>query len=187
MMQAINAVKAAQALLKDPLQKAKCIVDATAGNGGDTLFLASHCPEDAMVYAFDIQEAALEETKRRTAAFCRKIRYILDSHARVKAYVQEEIDVAVFNLGYLPGGDHSVVTSADTTLAALDSILASLRVNGIAALTVYPGHEAGGEEYRRLAAFVRGLSMRTFTAGLYKMVNHGEKAPVLYIIEKVRL
>lgn len=186
-MQTISAIKVAQTLLKNPLASAKCIVDATAGNGNDTLYLAQNSPADAVVYAFDIQEAALRETKHKTAEFEWKINCILDSHAHVERHVAKPIDIAVFNLGYLPGGSHAITTSAETTLAAIEKIIAAASLNGIIAVIAYPGHEAGSEEYRRLAAFLENLPMKNFTVGLYKMINHSEKSPVLYIVERVRI
>ena len=55
-----NSIQLAHCLLKDRLNEAKIIVDATAGNGNDTLFLAQNALNNAQIYAFDIQKEAIE-------------------------------------------------------------------------------------------------------------------------------
>ena len=181
-----SAIEAAHALLRIRLQTASVVVDATAGNGGDTLFLAESSPPQARVYAFDIQEQALAETKRKTAAYSDKICYIADGHENFTQYVADPVDAAIFNLGYLPGGDHAVTTNAKSTLTAVRQMIEQLSVNGVLAIVAYPGHEAGQEEKQQLELLLAKLPKKKFTAGLYQLVNHDGAGPVLYLIEKVR-
>lgn len=187
-MQTISAVRAAHTLLADRVRTARLLVDATAGNGEDTLFLARLSPAAARVFAFDIQQRALDETARKlkAASLSDKVSLLLDDHARLDAYITGGIDAAVFNLGYLPGGDHAVATAARTTLLALEKLLARLAPGGLVALTAYPGHPAGREEEARLASFLAALPANAFTACRYAMVNHAPAAPRLYLVEKMR-
>lgn len=187
-MQTINVVNAAHKLVLDKLKDSYCILDATAGNGNDTLFLAENSPAQAKIYAFDIQQSALNATKTKLqeGAFLEKVSLILASHDKVAEYIKDKIDIAMFNLGYLPGGDHMITTSAETTIAALQATVSLLNVNGIIAITAYAGHEAGAIEYNQLVTFLTNLPVKNFTVVCYRMINHSKTAPVLYLIEKVR-
>ena len=108
----IKAVTMAERLLKDKLVGAKCAVDATCGNGHDTLLLAKTSPRDAIIWAFDIQPVALANTQKLLAEhhLAEKVRLIESCHSHIAEYVHEPVDVAMFNLGYLPGGEISLTT-----------------------------------------------------------------------------
>lgn len=181
-----SAIKIAHLALQVVLPGARTVVDATAGQGSDTLFLAQHTDSDAHIYAFDIQPAALQMTRARTCQFADRISYLLCSHTDIPAMVPQPIDAAIFNLGYLPGASHAVTTLPETTLQAVQQVVSQLRVNGVLAIVVYPGHAAGRQEAELLAPYIRSLPRRYFTSGCYKMLNHAEQAPFAYIIEKVR-
>lgn len=179
----LNLIKAA---ILPALDKARVVVDATAGNGHDTLFLAENTSEQSKIYAFDIQETALSNTRERTAAYAQRIEYVLRSHAEIEAVVRENIDVAMFNLGYLPGQEHAVTTHKDTTLLAVKQVLGKLNLNGACIVVAYPGHEAGAQEADLLEDFLAGLPGRQYTVGCYRLLNHSQRAPYAYIIEKVK-
>ncbi|MDF2565198.1 MAG: rRNA methylase [Massilibacillus sp.] len=187
-MQTMNVVKVAHKLLLDKLKVSNCIFDATAGNGNDTIFLAENSPDKAKIYAFDIQQSALDATKLKLqeTAFLEKVSLILASHDKVDEYIKANIDIAMFNLGYLPGGDHTITTVAETTIAALEKTITLLNVNGIIAITAYTGHDAGAIEYSQLVMLLMNLPVRNFTVGCYSMMNHAKTSPVLYLVEKVR-
>ncbi len=181
-----NAIEFGQLILERVLPTARTVVDATAGNGSDTLFLAQRMSAEARLYAFDIQPLAIAATRQKTKDYADRITYLLDSHENIPAEVPGEIDAAVFNLGYLPGTDHRVTTEAEITLKAVQGVLQKLRVNGVLVIVVYPGHPAGQEEKKSLEEYFRLLSPREFTVGCYTMMNHTEDAPFSYLIEKVR-
>ncbi len=183
-----SAVQLSHLLICKALESAKVIVDATAGNGSDTLFLAKYAPKDSLIYAFDIQQAALDETglKLEQAGFGRTRAVLIhDSHEKIDEYISSKIDLAMFNLGYLPGGDHALTTHTESTIAALKKVLEKLSVNGHIALAVYPGHAEGRREAAAVKSFAEALSKKYYTAGWYEMVNHGTNAPALCWIEKV--
>lgn len=179
----LNLVK--QAVLP-ALQEARVIVDATAGNGNDTLFLAEHSPDRSKIYAFDIQPAALAHTREKTAAYAQRIEYVLRSHAEIATVVPEAIDLAIFNLGYLPGEEHSLTTKTETTRAAVEQVLHKLSLNGVCVIVAYPGHQAGAQEAEMLEDFLGCLPKKDYTVGCYRLLNHAVTAPYAYIVEKVR-
>ncbi|SFT33667.1 Putative rRNA methylase [Selenomonas sp. GACV-9] len=168
------------------LGRAENVVDATAGNGHDTLFLAENTPASAHIYAFDIQPQAIANTKVRTEKHASRISYILDSHEHLGEHVHEPIDVILFNLGYLPGAEHTAVTRQESTEKAVEQALEKLKVNGLAVVVVYPGHPEGKVEADMLATYFASLPCRIFTVGCYRLVNHKETAPYAYVIERVR-
>lgn len=187
-----NSIQVSHCLIKEALNTAELIIDATAGNGHDTLFLAQNCRNSAKIYAFDIQKEALEkahdllqDNKGSLNIPTDKIEYIQASHSEIDSYINDKIDLAIFNLGYLPGGNHTLTTKEDTTLKAIDICLAKLKVNGYLSIVMYPGHEEGLREYQAIQNFVESLNKTVFTVGWYKMVNHNIKAPTLCWIEKV--
>jgi hypothetical protein len=187
-MQTFSPVQVAQHLLRVKLRQARWVVDATVGNGNDTLFLARETPGHAIVWAFDIQETALCAAKRFITdhGFGHKVRFVLDSHSNVEQYIPAAIDVAMFNLGYLPGGNRTIVTKAESTLAALTAVLGKLSLGGVISVIVYPGHEQGEREARELQHFFSGLPSNIYTVGCWGLVNHSNKAPRTYLIEKVK-
>lgn len=187
-MQRINSKTMAHMMILPILPEARCVVDATAGNGHDTVFLAENSHPDCRVYAFDIQQKALDSTKSLAteAGVVDKVELVLDSHANVEHYIDGEIDVAMFNLGYLPSGDHSLTTSVDSTMEAIRKMIERLSVGGVISIVSYSGHEAGAVEQDMLWQELRALPVRYYTVSTFRMMNHKKTAPMLFVIEKVR-
>lgn len=185
-MIALNAVRMAHQLLLPRVRTAGLLVDATAGNGNDTLFLAVNSPPQAKIWAFDIQRAALDKTQALLAihAVVNKTELVLSSHINVDHYIDQPIDIAMFNLGYLPGKDHYVTTTPASTIAALTAVLKLLNTGGIVSLVVYPGHPTGKLEAQMLQEFLPSLAQTVFTVGCWQMMNQIHNPPLLYIIER---
>lgn len=165
-------------------------VDCTCGRGKDTLWLAQRCKK---VYAFDIQQEALESTRQllrdNDIEFsCEesdaKVALINDSHAHIKKYVHVPPCVIIFNLGFLPGGDKSITTRSRSTIEALNFALELLKVGGLLCITVYPGHEEGKEEKDDVLKWARALDDKTFHCVYANMLNQTEKAPQIVWITK---
>lgn len=158
-------------------------VDATCGNGHDTLWLAESCDK---VYGFDIQKAAISQTAALLEArgLSDKVRLFCDSHGNMTKYISEEIAVIVFNLGYLPGGDKNITTDAETTLSALASSLSLLRVNGLLCVTMYPGHPTGKAEREAALAWAAMLDKGAFHCVRTDMLNQPDSAPEILFIAK---
>lgn len=160
------------------------VIDATCGNGHDTLFLASLVPE-GKVYSFDIQEVALKSAQKKSSDYT-NIEYVHDSHANVDEYVQAPVSVAMFNLGYLPSGDKTITTEAESTLAAIDKIFDLLRVGGRIIIAVYHGHPSGKEEKLALVNHLTQYDQKVAQVLRYEFINSKNNAPFLIVIEKIK-
>ena len=158
------------------------VVDATMGNGHDTLFLAKLAKQ---VYAFDIQEQALEKTSQRLQeAGLTNAELILQGHETVDQFVTEA-KAAIFNLGYLPSADKSIITQPQTTLEALDKLCHMLVKGGRIAIMIYYGHEGGDIEKDAVMDFVSQLPQQEYTATIYRTLNQINNPPFLVMIEKL--
>ena len=158
------------------------VVDATMGNGHDTLFLAKLAKQ---VYAFDIQEQALEKTSQRLQeAGLTNAELILQGHETVDQFVTE-VKAAIFNLGYLPSADKSIITQPQTTLEALDKLCQMLVKGGRIAIMIYYGHEGGDIEKDAVMDFVSQLPQQEYTATIYRTLNQINNPPFLVMIEKL--
>jgi predicted methyltransferase len=128
------------------------VIDATMGNGHDTLFLAQRVGKTGHVYAFDLQQQAIDQTRARLERHgaAEKVTLIRNSHAEMAGLlppgITGHVAAVAFNLGYLPGGEKSVTTTAGSTLAALDASLTLLGPGGLISLLVYVGHPGGTDE-----------------------------------------
>jgi methylase of polypeptide subunit release factors len=151
-------------------------VDFTMGQGHDTLFLSELCDE---VYAFDIQEAALEATKKRVANHDH-VHLYLESHEHFDKYV-EHFDLGVFNLGYLPDFDHTIKTTLESSKNAITKAVAAM--NQALFIVCYIGHEEGAQEAAWIDQFVSQLDSHAYNVSMYKMLNKN-KAPYVIEIEK---
>ena len=135
-------------------------IDATMGNGYDTLFLCRMAGETGTVLAFDIQQQALEATKARLKECHREetAQLILDSHVHMDRYAEKDsIDGIYFNFGYLPGGDHALATKAETSAEAVYKGLELLKKGGVMALCIYSGKDTGFEEKDRILGLLKEL------------------------------
>lgn len=178
-----NAIQVNHCLLKEVVKDAKLLVDATCGNGLDTLFLARNA-QGAHIYAFDIQQKAIDNTKAVTKEYAKNISYICDSHINIKKYVGDKsIDAVLFNLGYLPEAAHEITTHADTVIKTVDIVKDLLKTNGIISIVAYPGHDEGYNEYLSLLKYTKMMDKHIFTACWYRLHNH-INAPALCWIEK---
>lgn len=158
------------------------VVDATMGNGHDTLFLAKLAKQ---VYAFDIQEQALKKTSQRIQdAGLTNVDLILQGHETVNQFVTE-VKAAIFNLGYLPSADKSIITQPQTTLEALEKLCQILVKGGRIAIMIYYGHEGGDIERDAVLDFVSQLPQQEYTATIYRTLNQINNPPFLVMIEKL--
>jgi predicted methyltransferase len=173
-------------MLADRLRPGDVVVDATMGNGHDTLFLSQCVSPGGQVYAFDVQAAALEETRKRVP---QKLSTLFHAGHETMAHklpveLHGKIAAIMFNLGYLPGSDKSCITRTETTLAALATAIELLKPGGILTLAVYPGHEGGAEESREIAKWAAGLDSRRFEVQHLRPVNRSAAPPELWTLWK---
>ena len=164
------------------------VVDATMGNGHDTLMLCEAVGREGRVYAFDVQAQAVEETGKRLReqGVADRAELIRAGHEHMAEYVQGPVKAVMFNLGWLPGGDHRVTTRWETTRKAVECALDLLSPMGVLVICVYPGHAEGEREERELTAFLSGLSNRQFNVLHQRFLNAGAGAPECCVIQKQR-
>ena len=181
-----NAVQAALGFVAPALAQAGCVLDATAGNGHDTLFLCQSTPPGCRVFAIDIQPAAIRSATEliKKNGYGEKVRWICDDHASILDHIEGNIDVAVFNLGYLPGHDHALTTSPESLAPALKGVLAVLADGGRIAIVAYPGHVPGQVEIAFLEDFLAKLPQERFVATRLSFINQRNWPAILYTITK---
>ena len=183
-----RVIQYAQTLLRDAIDEGDIAIDATAGNGHDTVFLAELVGPNGYVYAFDVQKAAVDATLLRVLdhSFEDRVRVLNRGHETVDEFVQKEIGAAIFNLGYLPGSDHSIVTKPNTTVEAIEKMLALLKVGGMIVLVVYHGHEGGKAERDEVIRFVSELPQKYVHVLRYEFINQKNDPPFIIALEKVK-
>lgn len=175
----------AKLFLASCLKEGDVVVDATLGNGMDTLFLREQVGDSGKVYAFDIQPLAMERSRKRLPKQMQSnVEWILDTHAKMKDYVHEKVQAVIFNLGYLPESDHMIKTHWGTTRIALEQALHLLLSGGLIVISAYIGHD-GGEEYRGVEAMMRKLDARAYKVIEVNPLNQSSVAPKLLICQKV--
>ena len=173
-------------LLRQQLCPGALAVDATMGNGHDTLFLAQLVGLAGHVWAFDVQQSALENTLKRLrdAGTEGNVTLILDDHANMASHVPEAVDAVVFNLGWLPGQTHTVTTKTETTLRAMEAALKLLKIGGLMTVCVYPGHAEGERELQAAAEWIKSLDDRRYDAISRGYENIRAKPPRLFAVVK---
>jgi tRNA1(Val) A37 N6-methylase TrmN6 len=191
-MKRISLLNTAHDLIRDIINPGDIAIDATVGNGHDTLFLAEQIAPSGHVYGFDIQQAAIDSTleKFRQAQLSNCLTLIHASHAdmskKIPANLHGKIKAVMFNLGYLPGGDKSVITLTDSTLTALTAAAQILSDNGIITLLAYPGHPGGDQETGQVKQWCEQLDAMQFTVSTIYSDEHKDTAPRLFVICKQR-
>lgn len=189
MMALPEVLPLAQSMVKNVVNPGDLVVDATMGNGHDTLFLANLVGPTGLVLAYDIQEEALNTTRQRLLeARCEaQVRLLLKGHQSVVEELEplkQPVSAAMFNLGYRPGGDKKVVTRPDTTLAAIEGLAHYLKPGGVITLVVYSGHPGGEEEAVTLVQTLSGWSHKQYNIARYGWLNRPNHPPYLVVIEK---
>ena len=168
------------------LKEGDVCADFTMGNGHDTLFLSNTVKESGHVYAFDIQEGALVNTKKRleTEGSYENYTLIHDSHHNLKKYIDRKIKAGMFNLGYLPGSNNKALTTKrETTLPAVKDALDMLDSDGILLIAVYPGHAEGEIEGKLLLEYLETIDRHEMSISRFQIVN-SPTSPYFFICEK---
>ena len=183
----INKITEVNKIFLDKIvQKGDIVIDATMGNGYDTIYLGNLVGENGKVYAFDVQEEAIKSTKKKVERdnMTDRVELILDGHQNLDKYVKEEVSCVVFNLGYLPRAKHVVITKPDTTLEAIKKSLKLLKPNGIISIAAYIGHEGGLEEKNYICEYLDNLNQNEFNVLHMQFTNQINNPPQLILIEK---
>jgi len=187
----ISLVEQAHNNITNFLSEGDIAVDATMGNGFDTLFLAQQIGEAGTVYSFDLQAAALHTTEQRLSKekLLHRVCLIHDDHSQLSAYLTKDdvhsIRCAMFNLGYLPGSDKSIQTGALSTIKALNSVITVLETPGIISILAYTGHDGGREETDAIKAWANSLSKTDYRVSIQIPTLTKNSPPELILIETI--
>ncbi|MFD0895321.1 class I SAM-dependent methyltransferase [Luteolibacter ambystomatis] len=172
----------AHRLLEDVLKPGDHVIDATCGNGHDTLFLARCVGDAGRVLAFDVQEAAIHSAKQllQSKGVDARVAFHCESHAYLAQHTAPaSIAAVMFNLGYLPGADHSIITRSSETLLALEAAAHVLRPGGWLCVVCYPGHEGGDDEAAEVGRWMEALAPVGWRVARYGMLGTRRPAPFL--------
>ncbi|WP_412988336.1 class I SAM-dependent methyltransferase [Pediococcus siamensis] len=183
-----SALRFSHTLLAQAVQPGDTVIDATVGNGNDTIYLASAVGKTGRVFGFDVQESALKETQTQLTltGLTAQTTLIHDGHEHIEHHVPEDTQLAaaIFNLGYLPGSDKSVITHGKTTIAAISQCLSLLVRGGLVIVVSYYGHPGGQDELAQLQRYLKGLPQKQFQVLTYQFINQQNEPPILFAIQK---
>jgi len=176
----------AREIIEGALYEGACAVDATMGNGHDTQWLCEQVGQNGHVYAFDVQQDAVDRTAERlnNAGLASRAQLVCAGHEHMADYVKTSVDAVVFNLGWLPGAEHGITTRTPTTLQAAEAALSLLKEEGVMTICIYPGHEEGTRELGALLEWARKLDGRRYDAMLKTYINQPNDPPQLLAIRK---
>ena len=183
----VSLTTKAHNIIQEHLDIGDYAIDATIGNGHDTLFLSKQVGIDGKVFGFDIQQQALVSTRSNLESeHINNTQLFHVSHNNMEKHIptkyHKKVKVIMFNLGYLPGSDKSIISHADSTLLALNQSIGLLAPSGIITITAYPGHQGGDEETRQIKQWCNHLSAELYTI---QIIHSSDKktAPILFIIQ----
>ncbi|MGX7205636.1 class I SAM-dependent methyltransferase [Enterococcus pingfangensis] len=182
----LTALRFSHQLLEEVVTAGDHVIDATMGNGNDTLFLAKLVGATGHVSAFDIQEQAVQNTREKLADYRDRTTLYLAGHETIaeKISAKQPIRAAIFNLGYLPKGDKQIITLPETTKQAMQAILERLTIGGRMILVIYYGHAGGEAEKNDVLHFCQDLPQETFSVLNYQFINQKNNPPILLCVEK---
>ncbi len=183
----VNAFGISKQICQAKVNRGDIVVDATMGNGNDTAFLCELVGENGKVYAFDIQENAVTKTEERLKSLKIEGRaeLIQSGHENMDRYVKEKVKLIIYNLGYLPRGDHEITTNSNTTIESIKIGLDLLEIGGLILLVVYPGHESGRQEKLAIEEYSKGLDQKEFSVVNINFTNQVNDPPEIICIEKL--
>ncbi|KAJ6825815.1 uncharacterized protein M6B38_375600 [Iris pallida] len=186
-----RATEVAHSVWKSIIQKGDTVIDATCGNGHDTLALLKLVGDESgrgCVYGMDIQKSALESTSSLLeisvdSSEKKMVKLFSLCHSKMEDVVPRDtlVRLVAFNLGYLPGGDKAVITRSPTTLLALEASSRILIAGGLISLVVYVGHPGGRDELETIQSFAASLPMESWISCKFEVLNR-PACPVLIFL-----
>ncbi len=173
-------------VLRQTVRKGDTVVDATMGNGHDTEMLCRLVGPFGHVFGFDIQAQAVEHTRLRlhSEGLLDRATLFRLGHEHLSEVVTEPVRAIVFNLGWLPGGDHQITTRTETTLSAVNQAMDLLTPGGVLVICVYPGHEEGNREKQALEEYLRTVAPQRFNILRQAFLNAGSGAPECLVVQR---
>lgn len=186
MFMLLNILPFVKDCVRQVIRTGHTVIDATTGNGHDTVFLAQCVGEEGKVLAFDIQSAALNTTKQKLIelGLFSRVSLIKSGHEQMQQYCADKVSAIMFNLGYLPGADKICTTQAATTLQALQAGIRLLAINGLISIVLYPGHAQGKIEAQVIEEWATKLPQQQIAVLQYRFTNRVHNAPYALILQK---
>lgn len=174
---------------KNHLKPGDIAIDATCGNGNDTLFLSQLLLSDpsSAVFSFDIQAEAILNTenllKRHLSPdHFRRVLLHRRSHLELNSIpLPYSPRLVVYNLGYLPGGNKSLTTKTETTLESVQMSLELISDDGALSIMCYPGHEEGAREELALVSWAESLPSKMWSVCYHRWINRPRAPSFLWI------
>ena len=176
-------------ILTNHLQEGDQAIDATAGNGYDTLLLAEQVGTSGEVIAIDIQDCAIQSTREKldSAGLIDRVRLLCDDHAlalgKLIEFNREKVAGITFNLGYLPGSDKSIQTRTESTEKALAASIQLLGPGGYLCVIAYRGHTEGIAEADTVEAFMSNAKNEGHAVDCYEP-DSNNFPPILWVLSK---
>ena len=96
---------------------------------------------------------------------------------RIPIELHGEIAAITFNLGYLPGGDHNITTSSESTAKAIAAAMRLLKPGGILTVIAYVAHPGGEKEDESVHAALSEYEMTT-------ICGESPASPRLYVVRR---
>ncbi len=183
----LNALGVVHFALQQHVRPGAFCIDATAGKGRDTAFLANLCTQSGKVVALDIQPQAVEQTKEYIAELGleNQVSVHLSDHQHIDQFASpNSVDAIVFNFGWLPGGDHSIFTKPQTSILAIQKGLSLLKTGGLMTLCIYYGKECGFAERDALLEYIQTIDAKTYTVLVCQFANRANCPAIPVLIYK---
>lgn len=180
----------AHAILDSSVRPGDIVIDATAGRGHDTVKLCGLVGPQGQVFSVDIQEDAIASTRQAVAAEFgnHHVSFVCDDHRKLVAIIPENVHGHVsaicYNLGYLPGSDKTVITTALSTIESLNAATSLLAPGGIITVVIYSGHDGGQQEMEAVLSWGQDLSQELYTVYSYSIINQINRPPMLMVVQK---
>lgn len=174
-------------ILASALRPGERVIDATAGNGHDTVFLAKCVGESGKVLAFDVQEAAILSARAKVIeeGVAERVEFFQESHENLEQYASPgTISAVMFNLGYLPGDNHNLTTERECTIAAIEAATRVIKPGGILSVICYPGHPAGAVEAVGVEEKLSSMAANGWRIAKYGAIGTLRSAPFLLLAVK---
>lgn len=186
-----NHLNLAHSYWKACLTSGETAIDATCGNGHDSLILAKTAltEHSGSLYLCDLQQTAVDKSKALLQANLsqkefERVQFNLGCHSVFPSELAPgSVKLIVYNLGYLPGGDKEITTSCSSTLLSLEKALQLVVPQGMISIMCYPGHLEGAKEEALILERVSQLSTFAWSCCHHRWVN-GKKAPSLLLLQK---